>query len=103
VQSLYWRNFVCRLERTTGLVVLANSVPDALTEIVSRPSRTVPVCLFIAGTEAVRKGIDEIFDAMHALMQRKVKVNFQLLAVSPPPTAHDVLENVLLSESNRHR
>lgn len=81
VQSPYWRNVVARLGRNAGVVILANSVPDALTEPVTRSGITAPVCLFIASVDAVRKGVDEVITAMRTLMDWQIPVRFHLLAM----------------------
>ena len=83
VQSPYWRNVIRRLGRDAGVVILANSVPDALTAPVTRSELTTPVCLFIASVDAVRKGIDEVLAAMKALAGKSIPVRFHLLAMAP--------------------
>ena len=64
VQSEYWRTIVGELGRSTGVVVLSNSVPDRLAEWADRPRDVDPICFFAAGSEAVRKGFTEIMEAM---------------------------------------
>jgi glycosyltransferase involved in cell wall biosynthesis len=94
VQSSYWSDFVGRLGRSTGVIILPNSVPDALTEPMIRPARKAPVCLFIAGTEAVRKGVEELFAAMRALVQLGIAVQFRLIAMPPMLTERLVAEGI---------
>lgn len=94
VQSSYWRDFVGRLGRSEGVIILANSVPDALTEAIIRPVRKVPICLFIAGTEAVRKGIEELLAAIRALEKMRISVEFRLIAMPPPLTERLVAEGI---------
>lgn len=83
VQSAYWREVVRRTGRTEGIVILPNWVPDRLAEPVARPARQLPVCLFVAGTEAVRKGVDDLFVAMRGLKAAGVPVRFRLVALPP--------------------
>lgn len=83
VQSLYWRDVVKRLGRNEGVIVLPNWVPDSLAEPFQRPRHDVPTCLFVAGTEAVRKGADEVFAAMRSLKASGIAVRFKLVALPP--------------------
>ena len=83
VQSLYWRDLMRRLGRAEDVVVLPNWVPDGLAEPVARASQESPVCLFVAGTEAVRKGVDEVFAAMRIIRASGSRVRFRLVAMPP--------------------
>jgi glycosyltransferase involved in cell wall biosynthesis len=94
VQSAYWQGFVGRIGRSAGVIVLSNSVPDTLTEAVTRPVRKAPICLFVAGTEAVRKGVVELFAAMRALVQIELPVEFRLIAMPPLLTERLVAEGI---------
>jgi len=80
VQSRYWADLVAGLGRTEGVFVLPNWVPDAL---IALPERTdVPVtCLFIAGSEARRKGIELVLEAARALPG----INFRIVAAPDLP------------------
>ena len=66
VQSHYWADLVAGLGRTEGVFVLSNWVPDALVAPVERPAGPI-TCLFIAGSEARRKGIELILEAASVL------------------------------------
>ena len=94
VQSAYWQGFVKRLGRAEKIIILPNWVPDALTQRTARPERQAPVCLFSAGTEAVRKGVDEVFGAMQILKSAGIEVRFRLVAAAPRVRERLVSENV---------
>lgn len=83
VQSLYWQNYIEKLGRRERITVLPNWVSDSLTNPVLRPRREVPVCLFSAGTEAVRKGVDDVVGAMKLLKGTGTKVRFRIVAAAP--------------------
>lgn len=83
VQSSYWREVVKHLGRNEGVIILPNWVPDSLAEPFQRPRHNVPTCLFVAGTEAVRKGVDEVFAAMRSLKTSGISVRFRLVALPP--------------------
>lgn len=80
VQSQYWADLVAGLGRTKGVVVVPNWVPDRLVEPVARPKGPV-TCLFIAGSEARRKGIELIFEAARALPA----IRFRIVAAPDMP------------------
>ena len=82
VQSVYWRDLMRTLGRSDGVHILPNWVPDALTAPVTRPDRHCPVCLFSAGSEAVRKGIDDILDAARLLKDSGVAVRLHIVAAN---------------------
>lgn len=71
------------LGRTEGIVVLSNSVPDSLVETALSSGDKPPVCFFAAGSEAVRKGFDEIVEAMRLLRAKGIAVRLDIVAVSP--------------------
>ena len=83
VQSDYWRQTVETLGRTEGIVVLPNSVPDSLVETAHTGSDEPPICFFAAGSEAVRKGFEEITEAMRLLRVEGVPVRLHIVASSP--------------------
>jgi len=83
VQSSYWRDLVQRLGRTEGIVVLPNWVPDDLVVARRRSAGGIPTCLFVAGTEAVRKGVDDVFAAIRLVRDAGTPVRFRLLALPP--------------------
>lgn len=82
VQSEYWRDAVAVLGRGSGVVVLANSIPDALLETRSIQERDPPICFFSAGSEAVRKGVAEILEAMQLLRADNVPVRLHIVAAN---------------------
>ncbi|MBW8271281.1 glycosyltransferase family 4 protein [Caldovatus aquaticus] len=83
VQSAYWREVVRRAGRAEGVVVLPNWVPDCLAEPAARAPRAAPLCLFVAGTEAVRKGVEEVLAAMRAVSLAGCPLRFRLVALPP--------------------
>jgi glycosyltransferase involved in cell wall biosynthesis len=95
VQSDYWKDLISKLGRTEGVIILPNSVPDALPSAITRPKRGAPICLFIAGTEAVRKGIEELVTAMRLLGQRNIQIIFHLLAVPTQLREHILDEHIV--------
>jgi glycosyltransferase involved in cell wall biosynthesis len=83
VQSQYWRQTVETLGRRKGIVVLPNSVPDSLVEPAQIGDDTPPICFFAAGSEAVRKGFDEIVEAVSLLRAEGQNVRLHIVASSP--------------------
>ncbi len=84
VQSQYWADLVAGLGRTRGVLVLPNWVPDRLIQPVARGPGQV-TCLFIAGSEARRKGIALILEAAKSLPD----VRFRIVAAPGlPPLAN---------------
>lgn len=83
VQSPYWRDFVAGLGRAQGVVVLPNAVPDELAVPFVRPQRDRPLCLYAAGSEAVRKGVNEVLGAMQRLGEREVPIAIRIVALTP--------------------
>ena len=83
VQSHYWRQTVEALGRTEGIVVLPNSVPDALAETARVASGEAPLCFFAAGSEAVRKGFGEIVEAMRLLRAEGQRLRLRVVAATP--------------------
>lgn len=94
VQSSFWRDLVQRLGRTDGIVVLPNWVPDDLVTPRRHPAGGIPTCLFAAGTEAVRKGVDDVFAAMRLLADAGIPVRFRLIALPPSLMARLQAENL---------
>jgi glycosyltransferase involved in cell wall biosynthesis len=83
VQSHYWRQTVEALGRTEGVVVLPNSVPDAVVESARVASSEAPLCFFAAGSEAVRKGVGEVVEAMRVLRAEGRRVRLRVVAATP--------------------
>ncbi|HTT84156.1 MAG TPA: glycosyltransferase family 4 protein [Rhizomicrobium sp.] len=82
VQSQYWRQAVEILGRTEGIIVLPNSVPDSLVETTRIGDAEPPLCFFAAGSEAVRKGFDEIVEAMRLLRADEQTMRLHIVAAS---------------------
>ncbi|HEY5048992.1 MAG TPA: glycosyltransferase family 4 protein [Rhizomicrobium sp.] len=82
VQSEYWRRFVAGVGRTNGVFVVGNAVPESLTVPLSRPQRPVPVCLFVAGSNATWKGFDEVRQAMVLLETSGVRVHCRVIGAT---------------------
>jgi glycosyltransferase involved in cell wall biosynthesis len=83
VQSQYWRQTVESLGRNESLVVLPNSVPDSLVASEQTDDTEPPICFFAAGSEAVRKGFDDIVEAMRLLRAEGQTVRLHIVASSP--------------------
>lgn len=83
VQSEYWRKFVAELGRTEGVCVLPNWVRDMPSCPAERPTSKVPVCFFSAGSDAVRKGVDDVLAAATTL--KSEETGLLLLIVAAPP------------------
>jgi glycosyltransferase involved in cell wall biosynthesis len=85
VQSEYWRDLLARIGRADRIVILNNFV---LAEPLGSRRREVtkaPRCLFIAGSEARRKGLYVLIDALRLLRERGVAVS--VLAIAVPEMA----------------
>jgi len=82
VQSEYWRGMVERLGRTDGVLVLPNSVAGHVLAACNKADRDVPVCLFAAGSEAKRKGVEEVLAAMRSLKTAGARVRFHIVAAT---------------------
>jgi glycosyltransferase involved in cell wall biosynthesis len=82
VQSQYWRKTVEALGRTEGIIVLPNSVPDSLVDTAQIGNSEAPIFFFAAGSEAVRKGFDEIVEAMRLLRTEGRPVRLHIVATS---------------------
>ncbi|MGH6877435.1 MAG: glycosyltransferase family 4 protein [Rhizomicrobium sp.] len=82
VQSQYWREAVEALGRTSGVVVLPNSVPDTLAETAAVCGAEPPLCFFAAGSEAVRKGFGEILEATRLLRAEGIRVRLHIIAAT---------------------
>ena len=86
-QSAFARDVIRRAGREGEIVLLPNwahMVPPP-----REPSVAVPCCLFIAGLEAKRKGVDEVLQAALLLAVQAVDVGFHIVA-APPAVAEQV-------------
>jgi glycosyltransferase involved in cell wall biosynthesis len=82
VQSEYWLSFVRSLGRTDNVYVVSNFV-DGASIMPNRPaSASVPVFLFCAGSEARRKGIDELLEAIALMRPERVPAKFRIIAAT---------------------
>ena len=77
-QSEFGRDVIRAAGRDGRIILLPNwsHLPDALSR---RPA--TPTCLFIAGQEAIRKGVAEVFAA--AVLLRDAPVRIHMLAATP--------------------
>src|SRR5579871_5386650 len=82
-QSGFASRFIRQAGRGGPIVILPNWSPDANIAEVSRPRSDNPGFLFIAGSEARRKGIEEILAAARLLEQGGSPARFHLLAMTP--------------------
>jgi glycosyltransferase involved in cell wall biosynthesis len=64
-------------------VLLPNWIHEIAASAPRRLPATRPTCLFIAGQEARRKGIEEVLGAAEELKARGCSVEFHLVAVTP--------------------
>jgi glycosyltransferase involved in cell wall biosynthesis len=85
VQSEYWRDLLARVGRADRVVILNNFVLEAPIGKRRREVSNAPRCLFIAGSEARRKGLYVLIDALRLLRERGVAVS--VLAVAVPEVA----------------
>ena len=81
-QSAFARDVIRRAGRTGDIVMLPNW-SHALPEIVSRAGDEIPTCLFIAGLEARRKGMEDVLAALGMLRDQGVAVRAHVLAATP--------------------
>jgi glycosyltransferase involved in cell wall biosynthesis len=82
-QSQFAYKYLRRVGRTGQMIVLPNWMRDS--NLTPKPSTTPPnpICLFIAGTEARRKGIEEVVEAMRLLDASGCPARFHLVAMTP--------------------
>jgi glycosyltransferase involved in cell wall biosynthesis len=82
-QSQFAYAYLRRAGRTGTIVVLPNWIRDANLTPVARTGLPGPLCLFIASTEARRKGIEEVIEAMRHLDTSGCPARFHLVAMTP--------------------
>jgi len=82
VQAECWAEFVGVCGPEADIVVVPNAVADAFASIAPKQRKPETVCLFIAGTEAIWKGVDEVIAAIHILRASGNSVLFRILAAS---------------------
>lgn len=81
-QSRFASDYLRSAGRSGEIVLLPNWM-HAIDAAAPRPPATRPTCLFIAGQEARRKGIEEVLGAVEQLQARGCEVQFQMVAVPP--------------------
>ena len=92
-QSAFARDVIRRAGRAGEIVLLPNwsrTLPQPLT----LDPEAVPTCLFIAGLEARRKGVEEVLAAAALLHRQGVAVRIHIIA-APPSLARHVAELAL--------
>ena len=82
-QSQFASGCIRRAGRRGPIVVLSNWSQDANNVEVFRTATTMPVFLFVAGTEARRKGIEQVLAAAEKLQQGGSPARFHFLAMTP--------------------
>jgi len=82
-QSRFASDYIRSAGRTGEIVLLPNWMHEIDPSSPPRPPATRPTCLFIAGQEARRKGIEEVLGAAEQLKARGCDVEFQMVAVTP--------------------
>lgn len=82
-QSAFARDYIRRAGRAGALVVLPNWFRGAETLEVIRGATTHPVFLFIAGSEALRKGVNEVLAAAEILQHQESPARFHFLGMTP--------------------
>jgi glycosyltransferase involved in cell wall biosynthesis len=82
-QSQFAYEYLRRAGRTGKIIVLPNWIRDANLTPSARLDSPSPLCLFIASTEARRKGIEEVIEAMRHLDASGCPAKFHLVAMSP--------------------
>lgn len=82
-QSVFASGCIRRAGRRGPIVILPNWSQDANIVEVFRAPTTTPVFLFIAGTEARRKGVEEVLAAAEKLQRMGSPAHFHFLAMTP--------------------
>jgi glycosyltransferase involved in cell wall biosynthesis len=82
-QSRFASDYLRSAGRSGEIVLLPNWLNMIDSSSAPRPPATRPTCLFIAGQEARRKGIEEVLGAAEQLKARGCDVEFQMVAVPP--------------------
>jgi glycosyltransferase involved in cell wall biosynthesis len=82
-QSRFASDYLRSAGRSGEIVLLPNWMHEIDSAAPPRPPTARPTCLFIAGQEARRKGIEEVLAAAEQLTARGCDVEFQVVAVPP--------------------
>ena len=84
VQSEFTRKYVQEHCGTKNILVLPNWTRDDVKfDPAVRPSMPCPTALFIANSEAVRKGVNEVLQVIADLDRMRAPVQFHLCALAP--------------------
>ena len=82
-QSQFAYGYLRRAGRTGKIVVLPNWIRDTNLTPSVRTDSPGSLCLFIASTEARRKGIEEVLEAMRRLDASGCPARFHLISMTP--------------------
>lgn len=82
-QSQFASACISRAGRKGSIVILSNWSQDANNVEVLRSPTTAPVFLFVAGTEARRKGVEQVLAAAENLQRSGSPARFHFLAMTP--------------------
>lgn len=82
-QSELQRQFILEAGCDRPILILSNWAPDEAVEDVQRTETAHPVFLFIAGSDAKRKGYEEVLAAARLLAERNSAALFHLMAIPP--------------------
>ncbi len=82
-QSQFASDCIRRAGRKGPIVILSNWSQDANNIEVLRAPAAAPVFLFVAGTEARRKGVEQVLAAAENLQQSGSPARFHFLAMTP--------------------
>jgi glycosyltransferase involved in cell wall biosynthesis len=82
-QSQFGFKYLQQAGRTGEILVLPNWIRDANLTPKTATISANPICLFIAGNEARRKGIEEVVEAMRQLDASRCPARFHLVAMTP--------------------
>ncbi len=85
-QSAFARDVIREAGRTGEIVLLPNW-SRSLPEVGARAAGQAPQCLFIAGLEARRKGVEEVVAAAQMLQARGCSARLHIIAAPPSLTA----------------
>jgi glycosyltransferase involved in cell wall biosynthesis len=79
-QSEIARDFIADAGRTGPIIVVSNWSRDTSIREVERKATQMPLFLFIVGSDARRKGIEEVLDAARRLSEQGSPARFHLIA-----------------------
>lgn len=96
IQSQYWREILMRLGRREPLMILPNWTETRSERVLDTSAGGVMRCLFIAGSEAARKGVHEVLDAMQSMLADGTPVRCHMVSVA------DVLRKEITDRGLHH-